>query len=934
MRFTARNNKRRRRVRGGTQRPDSPVVQPPVDTNPLWSDSATWGGSVPTTNDVVVIPADTIIVLDVNTASLGYLTINGTLKWKAATNATLTCTGIAIALGGRLEIGSPDEPYTAQAVIELTGAFVTLTSDGIHDISVVNDGVSRGIMCSGVISMVGVPPTMCHTTLAASSTAAASTFSVDGVVGWRSGDQVVFGPTDYYNTASGASSALTLSGDSSGSSFATTSTLAATRYGVLQYATDAGMSLTPDTFTPPASPFPGVLDERAPVINTTRNIKIQGKNDTHWSTNGHGAHVMMMGSGAYAYLDGVEFKRCGQKAALGRYPMHWHMISYVQATGAFISDNASVMKNCSVWESMNRAIVVHGTCGVEVDNNVCFDIKGHAIFLEDASERRNKITDNVVLKVRDPGAGARIKRHDAQGSSTPTNSASGPSGFWITNHDNTISRNRAADCQGVGFWSAMSSVCFGNSALVSIKPRGIQTLEFSGNIGHSNGITGHLVDFGVINEAGSVSTGTFAGVVAGKYEPTVTGNPPASVFFTAGVDLEFTFHQSSFWKNNDGGYRNRTGHPIYSEWVTADNGNLDFSGVTNENGSAVRCLAIGTSLNTGTYPASYPRGAFATYHTTLRFTNSLFINFPFAAGVQVSNQTDIGGGTIRLNDLYTQAIFKSFKSYTGNTFISCNQGFRSLPPHLDGHAIGNRYFTLAGAVLDTVGIWTTAGWWWVYDNAFLTDGLGDLIDVEPAGQNGKATQTAYHGIGGYYTDFNPSAFAFYSAVTVTKVDNSLATLGTWAVGSDGTNSSGLALFRHAALQDGARFIVSFPSDSIPTSKLACAVNNIRTGADTVIVGLPWSGSVAPKVGIVATTQQQGRQNFFPTAGQLASGIARQLTSAASRAAVEAGSGTTFYRDTANNLVWIRCVGGLLTDPGFIREVDIDMHGFNIIIDPA
>jgi hypothetical protein len=891
MRFITRSSKRRRRARGGPQLPDSPVVQPPPDTNPLWSDPATWGGSVPTTDDAVIIPANSLIILDVATASLGALTINGTLKAKAATDVTLTAASITIAVGGRLEIGSPGAPYTANAVIELTGPFVALTSAPTKIFGASageNNGVSRGIMCDGALVLVGVHPTYCHTTLNASSLANVNSFTLASAPDWESGDQIVVGPTDFYNTASGASSPLTLNGASSGTSISTTTNLAAARYGVLQYITDSGMSLTPGTFTPPATPFPDVLDERAPVINTTRNIKLQGKNDTHWTTNGHGIHVMMMGSASLAQIDGVEFKRCGQKGALGRYPMHWHMLSYTEATGAFVGDvSGHYIKNSAIWDSMNRAITIHGTCGVVVDNNVCFDIKGHAIFLEDGSERRNSITNNVVLKVRAPDAAFIIKGHDV------SNNVVGPSGLWISNMDNTIQNNRAADCQVVGIWNSLALQCWGNSILVPIKPLHINVLSFSGNIGHSNGNRGMTTAVGV-----SADTGTTSEF---QYGPTTTGN--ASTSIEDPNVLNPVFHRQTNYKNNAGGYFNRAGRPIYSEWVTADNAQLDFEGVTADWGVLTRVLGVGTSLNVSAVPGGSTELCFtATYHAALRTNNCVICNYPFVSGI--GKPFGIGGGMFRLTDIYIRGVEKGFNTlgYDNNTLINSNAGYRVPSPNVAPTA----NFSLACAILDETGMWTTPGWYWIYDLPYLTHGLGDLIDVATAGQNGKATATPFYGFHLGTID----GVGTFNRLTVNKVDNSLVSVGSWDI-AGGFVPGSLSQMRYAALQKNARFIVT--SDSVPQTFVTSTFSNMFTGSDSVIVSLPFTGTKTAKAALFS--HQDSDPVNYPGAGEGPAGRAVFLTSTGSRANVEAGDGTLFWQDTVNQRVWVKVVGGLVIDPG-------------------
>src|SRR5690606_32457687 len=145
--------------------------------------------------------------------------------------------------------------------------------------------------------------------------------------------------TDFHGV--GQTEVLTLARDTARNSMVTTTGLATFRWGRLQYPVDtvvngSGMSLTPGPFTPSDSETPTVLDERAEVVNLTRRIVIQGADDAAWANNGFGVHVMVMGANSRAQVDGVEFVRCGQRRAMGRYPFHWHMLSYNEATGAFL----------------------------------------------------------------------------------------------------------------------------------------------------------------------------------------------------------------------------------------------------------------------------------------------------------------------------------------------------------------------------------------------------------------------------------------------------------------------------------------------------------------------------------------------------------------------------------------------------------------------
>jgi hypothetical protein len=153
-----------------------------------------------------------------------------------------------------------------------------------------------------------------------------------------------------------------------------------------------------------------VIDNRATLGLITHPIKVQAPTGGDWDASGYGAHLMTMGNTSKTMLQGVQFTRVGQAGFLGRYPIHDHMRSYASFTGTVtvpasgtysddIDSTYNYVKNCSIHQASNRAVVIHGTCGGNYYQNVCADIDTHAIFLEDGSEERNIIDGNFVSGV-------------------------------------------------------------------------------------------------------------------------------------------------------------------------------------------------------------------------------------------------------------------------------------------------------------------------------------------------------------------------------------------------------------------------------------------------------------------------------------------------------------------------------------------------------
>ena len=62
---------------------------------------------------------------------------------------------------------------------------------------------------------------------------------------------------------------------------------------------------------------------------------------------------------------------------LGRYPIHFHLNGNM---------NQSYVKGCSIYRAFNRAVNIHNTHNVLIQDNVVFDVRGGAMFTEDSIE--------------------------------------------------------------------------------------------------------------------------------------------------------------------------------------------------------------------------------------------------------------------------------------------------------------------------------------------------------------------------------------------------------------------------------------------------------------------------------------------------------------------------------------------------------------------
>jgi len=758
-----------------------------------------------------------------------------------------------------------------------------------------NTGLPRSLQVQpgGKLILQGRPPAITRTKINNTShlVAGDATLALADSVGWGSQDRIVVGATDFYGTTSGTPEQLWSAG-AYGTTAPIRGTAARGKWGRLQYATDAGMSYTAGTLTDTMgvganfANIPTVLDERAPVVNLSRNIIIQGIDDADWATNKFGAHCMFMGLSSEIKVNGVEFRRVGQAGIIGRYPFHWHVLSYnmpqsmiLPSDGTFIGDANPAnhyIKNCAIHQSSQRMVVIHGTCGVLVDNNVGYDITGHAIFLEEGSEERNTITNNTVIKVTRPTFANAVVLSERSGDANET------TGIWYSNPNNTLTGNWVSNADGPGIWNNFQPKPIGLTADVVLAPYNQAILAHSDNTCHSNRVHGMRTESPAIDNAGSTR--------AHRYAPSA----------------EFLIENQKIWKNQGGGYQNRINLGRYRGWVQADNEGLDFFGAAaSENPTSLghQILQVGYSLNNATDRTNLvtnpgPRSGFASYHELLNFQDGVLINYPYKAPVAIDfDRPFYGGGMVRTDDLYLNTLYR-FNKFTKLKKINSHMGARSLPPHADvsGSTVGPRNYTLAGAFKDEAGLWTTAGWYLVHNLPYFTF---NLTTPTSDGGNQIATPDIFYGVTVAEINSNTN---YREAATVDRLNGSNVSQGTYAIPAVGASILGTA--RNFACVKNGRYALTLPGTTI-TSKVGLEIENAAIGTDNFLISVPWPSGLT-----VANCFVSSRNYATPSAGDLSSGFARTLTSAANLAAVEAGSGNLYWKDTGNNVVWIKYVGGL------------------------
>ncbi|MEM7113720.1 MAG: G8 domain-containing protein [Chloroflexota bacterium] len=867
----------------------------------LWSDPLTWGGTVPSAGDAVDIPAGIAVTLDADTADLAGLTIRGVLTFA---EQDLALTSDWIVVHGELHIGSEATPFTHQAIITLTGDPATQDIMGMG---------TRGIMVmGGVLELHGVAPSTVWSRLDAHMAAGAGQLTVTDATGWQVGDRIAIAPTDYYGVAETEDFGLTAV---NANQLTIDTPITAARWGVLQYVTDTGMSLTPDpTFVPPADPFdelgnptptPTILDERAEVGNLTRNIVIQAPEDDLWLNDGFGAHMMVsktaVGVKGVVHIDGVEWRRVGQAGVLGRYPIHWHQLSF-NDNGTFIGGIAGqYVRNSTVHNSANRCIAIHATNEATFQNNICYDILGHAIFFEDGPEQNNVVDGNLVLRVRNPAPENALKFHEIGPH------PGGSSGIWVTNPTNTVINNTLADAEKFGLWMAFPHQSVGLSSNVVMQPSRELFGNFDGNTMHSNGDRGVMFDF--------AENATGDAFVAHQYFSTNDGGVDTTYPYT---NLQrFYITGWVLWKNlGSGNFWNRVYQPTYSEFVSADSEGKFFAG-SGSLGIIERALMVGTSLNhtPETDLRNYAATAFASYHSAFGFRDNIVVNFPEVPGIT--------SGALASDDYYIRAVDKGRARSGGNMLINSFTGFRSdaaINERLSNNfAQGFTHYVFSGALWDPEDLYGFDGEWSVYNREFLTHGANcDVVQLPsdnphpPPEGRGKLIHPGaaicdgtYFGVDSFILDKGVFETPDTMPIRATRFDDDnpdVALADIWEVSR--LPGQALPVMRHFAVQEDGFYLVEFPESAVPAD-VSVGIENIHASDETFVLGISYSG--AEDAWVFSTTYSTS-SSIYNSDQHGAAGsweFKHDYAEVNSRQALIDAPGESFWQDHVNNIVWIK-----------------------------
>ncbi len=460
---------------------ESPTVDTDVPfTGPChpWSDPNTWPDAVVPGVDApdacVVIPEDQCIALDVPHVDIASLHVQGRLIVEDTQDVTVSADLIVV--DGAFEAGLADAPFEHHLRIELTNEYMSASEGIIPASTSASNLVSWSVACpdgpqtiaplqpprsllvrgAGILDLHGAHEGPTWTQLAQNADAGENApLQLLEPVSWQPGDDLLIA------TTAGTYDFDRLTIDHvDGAEVWTTQALQHPHL-----STTARPDLDPDGIGVPL---------RAEVASLTRKIEIVGMSPDMVEPTGlcatdgtaeacpecsyknckcpenrpsdlyfEGAEIRAEmaddmgpdGTGPTMRLDGIAVINGGKYRQKGHYPVHFHMLA--DSTGSYI-------RRSVVADSSNRAIVVHSSMGVEVEDNVIHNILGHGYYLEHGDHHRtkdNRVVGNLASQVR---------------ACNPLDEVlvdyGGPGSFYMRDPENVVRDNTAAGGDFAGFY--------------------------------------------------------------------------------------------------------------------------------------------------------------------------------------------------------------------------------------------------------------------------------------------------------------------------------------------------------------------------------------------------------------------------------------------------------------------------------------------------
>ncbi|PNH07097.1 Fibrocystin-L [Tetrabaena socialis] len=347
----------------------------------LWSRQTTWGGGPPPVEgSLAYIPANTTVLLDINTPTLGLLVVEGTLLFDdTVPDIELRAKYILVRGGGTLSVGTEAVPYAGRARITIVGLPHVDPELPLYGAKVL-------AVRDGTVILHGQHKEPSWTRLAATADVNATAITLAATVNWQAGDTIAIASSSFYTDEAETATIVSVVNSDAGDActIVLDRRLNFTHLGVVEQL---------------AGGRAGSIDMRAEVAVLSRNVVFQGDADSERFLFGATILVNTPAGKPRANLrfNNAEVRQTGQAFRLGRYSIHFHMhgdLAY-----------ASYLRGCAIHHTYNRALTIHGSHRVLVQNNTAYRTMGHTFFLEDGIETGNLFDGNLGMSTKASSVG-------------------------------------------------------------------------------------------------------------------------------------------------------------------------------------------------------------------------------------------------------------------------------------------------------------------------------------------------------------------------------------------------------------------------------------------------------------------------------------------------------------------------------------------------
>lgn len=528
---------------------------------------------------MVTISAGETIYLDVTTADLDGIVVEGTLILTDCGVFTPELRSTWILVTGTLQAGSASEPIEDVARITLidwpdatpNNPPTTIPPNNCSLPQELQEAMSpdRGLVVigDGTLRLHGKPRDFSWTRLTANAASGSLTVDVEGAItnNWLINDRIVITSSDF----DWEQAELRKISSMTGQQITLSKALDYTHHGT-DYDAKPGTA-------------GWKVEGRAEVGLLERNVIVRGKLAAGTSYANNYGHVIAVrhpctNSQPTIDLAWSEFRDLGIEGKAGRYPLHLHQLGDYGSHA-----NGPVIDNCSFLRGYNHWAVIHDISYATLTNNVAYRGVSHGFYLQGTTDNVN-VHNNLGI-----GAYAPQPANYPQGSYPEAGNEHllDPAVFYFEDSDNSFRDNIAAGAERYGYWLDLQ-----NTADPTIDPN---TIDFTGNVAHSNGHIGFYQDA----------------------RPTCSGfsttTPTISDFLT--------------WKNRRYGLWFRTyGRAHFNDikisdsragfYIASDGYLIDLFNITDGRRSHVslgNCLVIGETDNKGIGFTNYQMGANGAY---------------------------------------------------------------------------------------------------------------------------------------------------------------------------------------------------------------------------------------------------------------------------------------------------------------------------------